>query len=102
VNVIARRTLIEFWNKHPRSKEALETWYREALHATWTSPADVKRLYPGASILRNNRVQFDIRGNEFRLVCAMRYDKGILWVKFLGTHAEYDKIHAETYNGRPA
>lgn len=102
MNVIARRALVKFWNKHPRSKEALEAWYYEATHARWSTPEDVKHQYPSASVLKNNRVQFDIRGNEFRLVCAFRYDKGIAWIKFVGTHAEYDKIDAETYNGNPA
>jgi len=102
MNIIARRTLVQFWSKHPRSKASLEAWYHEALHATWATPEDVKRRYPAASVLRNDRVQFDIRGNEFRLVCAFRYDKGIAWIKFVGTHAEYDKIDAETYNGNPA
>ena len=101
MNVIARRTLIEFWQRHPRAKEPLEVWYHEVRHAQWGSPEDVKRQYPGASVLRNNRVQFDIRGNEFRLICAFRYDKGIAWIKFVGTHADYDRIDAETYNGNP-
>ncbi|MCX7023425.1 MAG: type II toxin-antitoxin system HigB family toxin [Spirochaetes bacterium] len=101
MNVVALRTLVRFWGKHPRAKQALEDWYHEALHARWVTPEDVKRHYPGASILRNNRVQFDIRGNEFRLVCAIRYDKGHMWVKFIGTHAEYDRIDAETYDGNP-
>jgi mRNA interferase HigB len=101
MNVVARRTLVQFWEKNPRSKQALEAWYHETAKAHWTRPEDVKRQHPGASILGNNRVQFDIRGNEFRLVCAVRYDIGWLWVKFVGTHAEYDRIDAETYNGNP-
>jgi len=101
MNVVVRRTLVRFWETHPRSKEALEAWYHEAAHAEWKTPQDIKRKYPGASILKNNRVQFDICGNEFRLVCAIRYDIGWIWVKFIGTHAEYDRIDAETYNGNP-
>ncbi len=101
MRVFALRTLVRFWERHPRAKEPLQSWYYEIKRVNWKKPEDVKQQYPRASILGNNRVQFDIRGNEFRLVCAIRYDKGLIFIKFLGTHADYDKIDAETYNGSP-
>ncbi len=76
----------------------LMSWHEEALRAAWTSPQTVKDQYANASICGNNRVVFNIGGNKYRLVVEMQYRAGIAWVKFIGTHAEYDKINAQTVN----
>lgn len=73
-------------------KTALEAWFAEARKAQWKSAADVKRLYATASIVSSDRVVFNIKGNDFRLVAAIDYEKGIVWIKWIGAHAEYDEI----------
>lgn len=101
MNVIKRRTLIEFWSRNPDAEGALKAWYAEAVRASWSSPEDIKARYPKASIVGNNRVVFNICGNRYRLVCAVKYGTGPVYVKFIGTHAEYDRIDVETYDGNP-
>jgi mRNA interferase HigB len=99
MRIIARSTLREFWESHPRGSEArpiLETWYARAKHANWQTPADVKAAYGDASILKSGRVVFNIGGNKFRLVTGINYRSGTVYVKFVGTHQEYDQINAET------
>ena len=95
VRIIARRPLRDFSIKHPGSKIAVESWYAEAIKADWKSPSDIKRKYRSASFLQNNRVVFNIGGNKYRLIVKIRYDLGIVFVRFIGTHAEYDRIDAE-------
>ena len=97
MHVIARPTLIEFYQKPGRqdAKGPLEAWYYEAKHAQWTSPAEVKAQYGTASILKDNRVVFNIAGNKYRLVARVNYDSETVFVRFIGTHREYDKIDAE-------
>jgi mRNA interferase HigB len=73
-------------------KTALDAWFAEANRAHWVSSADVKRLYASASIVGSDRVVFNIKGNDYRLVVAIDYEKAIVWIKWIGTHAEYDKI----------
>ncbi len=100
MRVIAKSTLRKFWEQ-PQYADAqgpLESWYDEAVQATWASPQDVKMHYRHASICGNNRVVFNIAGNKYRLVVEMQYRAGIAWVKFIGTHAQYDRINAETVN----
>ena len=101
MNVVARRTIVEFISRHPDGKDSIESWYADARKALWSSPEDVVKHYPKASIVGHNRVVFNICGNRFRLVCAMQYQSKIAFIKFLGTHTEYDKINVETYNGHP-
>lgn len=96
MRVIAVSTLRQFWQKHPDSEQALKAWYDEATQAKWAQPADIKAQYRSASILRNRRVVFNIKGNDYRLIVAIAYRLSIVYVKFVGTHAEYDKIDAET------
>ena len=74
----------------------MRTWYAVVKDAVWISPADVKERYPDASTLKNNRVVFNIKGNDYRLVAAIHYDKQRVFVRFIGTHAQYDKIDSET------
>ncbi len=92
MRIIARRTLRAFWEKHADAEQPLRAWFAEAKAADWKTPGAVKARYPAASIVANDRVVFNIGGNKYRLVAAVRYDLGILYIRFIGTHAEYDKI----------
>jgi mRNA interferase HigB len=94
--ILSRSTLRNFWETHPDAEEALKTWYSEASHANWQNPLDVKTSHRNVSIIANNRVVFNIKGNTYRLIVAMRYDIGIIFIRFVGTHSEYDKVNAET------
>jgi mRNA interferase HigB len=96
MRILSRKTLRNFWKLHPDVEEALKSWYYEASHADWQSPADVKAVHRNASITANNRVVFNIKGNTYRLVVAIRYDVRIIFIRFIGTHAEYNKVNAET------
>lgn len=96
MRVIAVKTLRDFWANFPDSEQALLAWFDEASKATWTQPADIKAHYANASILKNRRVVFNIKGNDYRLVVAVAYKLGIVYVKFIGTHKHYDAIDAET------
>ena len=96
MRILSRSTLRDFWESHANAEGALKTWYYEASHANWQSPVDVKSAYSNASIIANNRVVFNIKGNAYRLIVAIRYDIGIIFIRFIGTHAEYDKVDAET------
>jgi mRNA interferase HigB len=88
--------LREFWQGHPDAEVALRAWYKEAADAHWTTPADIKNRYASASILPGDRVVFKIRGNRYRLVAAIRYDLGIVFVRFVGTHKTYDSVDVLT------
>jgi len=99
MRVISRRKLRLFWEEHPRGADArapLQDWYAQAAAADWTHPSDLKDQFAGASILKNGRVVFNIGGNRYRLVAKVNYAYRILYVRFIGTHAEYDAIDAET------
>lgn len=96
MRVFSRRTLREFWKKHSDSEEALKAWFSEAEHSNWETPPDIKNFYPNASILPDNRVVFNIKGNTYRLIVKINYDYGHVFVRFIGTHAEYDKVEATT------
>lgn len=96
MRVIARSTLKEFWEKHRDCEERLKAWYKETKEAKWKSPQDIRDQYPYASFLQNNRVVFNIKGNTYRLIVKVNYDLGIIWIRFIGTHPEYDKINALT------
>ncbi|WP_299988961.1 type II toxin-antitoxin system HigB family toxin [uncultured Pontibacter sp.] len=94
MRVIAKRTLLDFWKKHADTKQQLKAWYNEAEQADWKSPNDIKKDYPSASILEGNRVVFNIKGNNYRLIVRINYKYGVVWIRFIGTHAEYDKVDA--------
>lgn len=96
MNVIKRKTLMNFWEKHPDSMGALEAWYAEADKTVWHGPADIKRRYASADFLKDNRVVFNICGNKYRLIVKIAYRAKIVYIRFIGTHAEYSKINAET------
>ena len=90
MRIIARRTLREFWERHPDAEQALRAWYYDVQGAAWDSPADVKYVYANASILGQNRVVFNIKGNRYRLVVAINYPYQICYIRFVGTHQEYE------------
>lgn len=92
MRIISRKTLREFWDQHPGAKKTLLAWYADAKQAHWKSPNDIKRVYRNASIVANNRVVFNIKGNDYRLVIAINYDFEIIYIRFVGTHKEYDSI----------
>lgn len=95
MRIIAIKALKEFWKKHPDSEQPLRAWYAEAKNAEWEKPADISRLYRSASILANNRIVFNIKGNNYRLVVAINYNYRIVYIRYIGTHKEYDKINAK-------
>ncbi len=92
MRVFAKRTLREFWLKHGVCEQQLKAWFHEAEKSKWTKPADVKMEYPSASILQDNRICFNIKGNTYRLIAKINYDYGVVWIRFVGTHEEYDGI----------
>ena len=96
MRVIAVSQLRAFWARHPDAEQPLKAWYEEASNADWRQPADIKAQYRSASILKNRRVVFNIKGNDYRLVVSVAYRFQAVYVKFIGTHAEYDRIDAET------
>ena len=95
MRIIARRTLREFSDTVADAKAALDAWYHEARKANWKTPNDIKAQYRNASIVGNNRVVFNIAGNKYRLVVSINYSAGIIYIKFIGTHADYNKIDVE-------
>ncbi len=99
MRIIAKRTLRQFWEGERRfadAKRALEDWYVQASQADWSTPADVKAHYGDASILKGNRVVFNICGNKYRLIVKINYPYRVVYIRFVGTHAKYDEIDAET------
>ena len=92
MRVVAKKVLRAFWMKHNDCKEQLKTWHKETNEALWDSPNDIKKEYPSASIVAGNRVVFNIKGNAYRMVIKVNYKYKILWIRFIGTHKEYDKI----------
>lgn len=96
MRIISRRMLRAFWEKHPDAAIPLQTWYYDVTHADWKSPADIKAVYRNASFIANNRVVFNIKGNHCRLVVVGKYQYGIVYIRFVGTHDEYDRIDAAT------
>ena len=100
MRVIAKSTLVRFWSQPGAAdaQSALQSWHDETQKAHWETPQDIKNQYRSASICGNNRVVFNIAGNKYRLVVEMQYQAGIAWVKFIGTHAQYDQIDVERVN----
>jgi mRNA interferase HigB len=96
MRIISKKNLKDFWEQHPDAKGPLVAWVDEAKHAEWHSSHDIKAKYSRASILGNKRVVFDIKGNDYRLIVSVSYKFGAVYIKFIGTHADYDKVDAET------
>ena len=96
VNIVAVKFLRAFWEKYPDAEQSLKSWVDEAKKAAWAQPAEIKEQYRSASILKHRRVVFNIKGNDYRLVVSVAYHYQAVYVKFIGTHKEYDAIDAET------
>lgn len=94
--IFAKSTLREFWKKYPDSEQYLKTWYDTAMNSDWKTPADVKQTFISASILKESRVVFNIKGNSFRLVAKFNFEKQWIFIRFIGTHSAYDRIDANT------
>ena len=96
MRVIARKALRDFWEREPGAEPELKAWFAEAEHAEWKNPADVKAKYGAASILQGGRAVFNICGNRYRLVVRIHYAFGVVYIRFIGRHDEYDRIDAAT------
>jgi mRNA interferase HigB len=96
MRIVALGTLRDFWLEHPDAEVPLRSWYALASRAQWSNPADVRTAYRTASFIAGNRVVFDIGGNRFRLVVAVHYNRRALFIRFVGSHAEYDRIDVTT------
>ena len=94
--IFAKSTLREYWEKHPNSEQYLKTWYDTAMSSDWNNPNAVKQTYANASILKDSRVVFNIKGNSYRLVTKFNFKKKWIFIRFIGTHNEYDNIDANT------
>ena len=96
MRIITKRRLREFWQVHPDAEPSLKAWFADAEAATWKTPNDIKRAYRNASIVGGERVVFNVHGNNYRLVVAVDYRDGVVLVKWIGTHREYDAIDVES------
>ncbi|MBS1622345.1 MAG: type II toxin-antitoxin system HigB family toxin [Bacteroidetes bacterium] len=96
MRVIAKKILREFWEKHNDCEQQLKAWFQEASKAEWTTPNDIKAEYPSASIVGNDRIVFNIKRNAYRLIVKLNFDYQMVWIRFIGTHAAYDKVNAKT------
>jgi mRNA interferase HigB len=95
MRVISRKTLREFWLIHPQAESSLKAWFSETEKALWYTPQDIKNEYRSADFLKNNRIIFNIAGNKYRLVVQINYRCKVVYVRFIGTHKEYDRINPE-------
>jgi mRNA interferase HigB len=96
MRIVAVKFLISFWEEHPDAEQPLKSWVDEARKAAWAQPLEIKEQYRNASILKNRRVVFNIKGNDYRLVVSVAYQYQAVYVKFIGTQKEYDAIDAKT------
>ena len=94
MRVIALSTLREFWRQHAPAETPLRSWFAEASRAAWRVPADIKAAHRNASFIAGDRVVFNVKGNDYRLIVAVRYRQQIMYVRFVGTHREYDEVDA--------
>ncbi|MBN7811576.1 type II toxin-antitoxin system HigB family toxin [Algoriphagus sp. H41] len=94
--IIAKSTLRQFWERHPDSEQYLKTWYETAMNSYWKSPRDVKKSYANASILKDGRIVFNIRGNSYRLIVKFNFEHQVAFIRFIGTHSEYNQIDANS------
>ena len=96
MRIFTKGTLREFWQRHPNAEVPLKTWYKIVEKAKWKNTHDVKKIYGNASIVGNNRVVFNIKGNDYRLVVYFVFKYQMVYIRFVGTHKEYDKIDVKT------
>jgi mRNA interferase HigB len=94
LRVISKKILRDFWEAHTDCGQQLKSWFQETSRAAWKSPNEIKQEYPSASFLNNNRVVFNIKGNKYRLIVRINFDYQMVWIRFIGTHAEYVEIDA--------
>ena len=94
MRVIAKKILRDFWTVHNDCEQQLKSWFQEASKAEWKNSNEIKQEYPSASILNDNRIVFNIKGNKYRLIVKINFGYQMVWIRFIGTHAEYDKINA--------
>ena len=94
MRIIARNTLVDFWTRHPETRVSLERWHSPLRAAHWRSTDDVQRAAPKSKVLNRERVRFEIAGGNYRLVAAFDFHRQVVFVKFIGTHSEYDRIDA--------
>lgn len=94
--IIAKKTLKDFWEKHADVEQYLKTWYETAKNSDWNSSNDIKQTFINASVLKDSRIVFNIKGNSYRLIVKFNYERQWAFIRFIGTHAEYDKINADT------
>jgi len=90
MRIIALKTLRAFWEQHPDAQQSLQAWYHDAKRATWQTPADIKNVYRNVSFVGKDRVVFNIKGDRYRLVVAIQYQHGIIYIRFIGSHQESD------------
>ena len=95
MRIIARKPLREFWKRHRNSEDALRGWYKDVKGEEWKHPTDILKRYPNASIVGSDRVVFRIKGNRYRLIAIINYASRTIYVRFVGTHAEYNRVKAE-------
>ena len=96
MRIVARNTLIAFAARNPKASASIERWHQIARHATWTAPEEVRAAFSRAKVLNGERVRFELHGGDFRMIVAFDFRRQVAFVKFLGTHAEYDKVDALT------
>jgi mRNA interferase HigB len=96
MKVVAVSSLRRFWTRHPDAEQPLKAWYDEARHASWRKPQDIRDHYASASFVGRNRVVFNIKGNDCRLIVAVAWRFQAVYIKFVGTHAQYDRVDAAT------
>jgi mRNA interferase HigB len=94
MRVISRKSLKDFWEKHADAEQPLKAWFHETKHADWKSFNDIRSHYRSADLLSGHRVVFDIKGKTYRLIVRIHFNTGIVFIRFIGTHAAYDKIDA--------
>lgn len=94
VRILSRGTLRDFWEKHNQAEEPLKSWFHEVDKASWKTINELKVMYPNASVLQENRICFNIKGNSYRLIVKFNFEMQMCFIRFIGTHAEYDKVDA--------
>jgi len=92
LRILAKKILREYWEKHSAIEEQLKSWYQETSKSNWLNPNYVKDEFPNARLISNNRVIFNIKGNQYRLIVRVNYKYQMVYVRFIGSHEEYDKI----------
>ena len=96
MRIIKKKTLRDFWEKHAETEQPLKAWYHDVKNCSWTKPDDILKDFPKARPIKNNRCIFEINQNDYRLIIETHYNRGIIYIRFVGTHNEYDKIDATT------